>query len=287
MGGPGSGRRATSLAVYECRCLDIGELCDGGRVHTRPRGEIFWFGELDRKLRASVPYVIRRRPTDGELVLTLSRYFIPAQEIVLDVVAGRAICALCPFCGQGVRRLYRPPEQEGFRCRTCSSLVYRSAANPDHLEQLHVRNVAARAMGLIENLPQRVRHRPWRNYVEQPPAALAIKLAGELPLGRQELHLWCLRLRAVGLSYRQIARLTESSKSTVARLCLAGRAGIDPQGLIEERIERADPRAPLDDDLEVLAAYAGALDRQLQSLGLYGATAHRLETRTVFFLEDD
>jgi hypothetical protein len=230
-----------------------------------------------------VPYVIRRRPTDGELVLTLSRYFIPAQEIVLDVVAGRAICALCPFCGKAVRRLYLPPDQEGFRCRSCSSLVYRSAANPEVLERLYVRNVAARAMGLIENLPKRVRHRPWRNYVEQPPAALAI----ELPLGRQELHLWCLRLRAVGLSYRQIARLTESSKSTVARLCVAGRAGIDLQGLTKERMDRADPRTPLDDDPEALVASTGALTGQLQSLGLYGATAHRLETRTVFFLEDD
>jgi hypothetical protein len=239
------------------------------------------------KLRATVPYVIRLRPIDGELVLSFSRYFIPAQEIVLDVVAGRAICALCPHCGKAVRRLYLPPEQEGFRCRSCSSLVYRSAANPDVLERLHVRSVAARAMGLIENLPKRVRHRPWRNYVEQPPAALATELARELPLGRQELHLWCLRLRAVGLSYRQIARLTESSKSTVARLCVAGRASIDQQGLTKERMDRADPRAPRDDDLEALAAYAGALSGQLQSLGLCGATAHRLETRTVFFLEDD
>ena len=287
MGGPGSGRRATSLAVYECRCLDIGELCDGGRVHTRPRGEIFWFGEIDRKLRATVPYVIRLRPIDGELVLRFYRYFIPAQEVVLDVVAGRAICALCPHCGKAVRRLYLPPDQEGFRCRSCSRLVYRSAANPDVLERLHVRAVAAPVVRLIENLPKRVRHRPWRNYVEQPPAALAIKLARELPLGRQELHLWCLRLRAVGLSYRQIARLTESSKSTVARLCVAGRASIDQQGLTKERMDRADPRAPRDDDLEALAAYAGALSGQLQSLGLCGATAHRLETRTVFFLEDD
>jgi hypothetical protein len=52
-------------------------------------------------------------------------------------------------------------------------------------------------------------------------------------------------------------------------------------------MDRADPRAPRDDDLEALAAYAGALSGQLQSLGLCGATAHRLETRTVFFLEDD
>jgi hypothetical protein len=230
-----------------------------------------------------VPYVIKRRPTDGELVLALSRDFMPAQEIVLDVVAGRAICALCPFCGKGVRRLYLPPEQEGFRCRDCSGLVYRGAANPDHLERLYVRNVAAPAMGLIESLPKRVRRRPWRNYVERPPAALAIELAHELPLGRQELHLWCLRLRAVGLSYRQIARLTESSKSTVARLCLAGQAGIDLQALIEERVGRISRRGPRSDDLEALVADADALNRQLQSRGLYGATAHRRETRTVFF----
>jgi hypothetical protein len=234
-----------------------------------------------------VPYVIGRRATDGKLVLTLSRYFIPAQKIVLDVVAGRAICALCPYCDRPVRRLYLPPDQEGFRCRSCSNVVYRSAANPDVLERLYVRAVTAPVVRLIESLPKRVRHRPWRNYVEQAPAALASELARELPLGRQELHPWCLRLRAVGLSYRQIARLTESSKSTVARLCLAGRAGIDPQGLIKERMDCAGPRAPSDDDLEALAAHAGALDRQLQSLGLYGATAHRLETRTVFFLEDD
>ena len=263
------------------------ELCDGGRAHTRPRGEIIWHGGLDRKLRARVSYLIGHRATDGELVLTLSRYFMPAQEIVLDVVTGRAICALCPHCGKAVRRLYLPPGQKGFRCRSCSELVYRSAANPDVRERLYVRDVAAPVVRLIESLPKRVRHRPRRNYVERPPVALAIALAHELPLGRQELHLWCLRLRAVGLSYRQIARLTESSKSTVARLCLAGRAGIDLQGLTKERMDRADPRAPRDDDPEALAAYTGALIGQLRRLGLYGATADRLETRTVFFLEDD
>ena len=111
-----------------------------------------------------------------------------------------------------------------------------------------------------------MRHRPWRTYVEAPPPELAAELAGELPLGPEELRLWCLRLRQVGLSYRQIARLTESSKSTVSRLCLAGRAGIQLPRLIDEREERQQPC-------------------WLPDRALYGA--NDAETRTVTFLADD
>ena len=67
---------------------------------------------------------------------------------------------------------------------------------------------------------------------------LAARLDEELLLGQQELRLWCMRLRQEGLSLRRIADLLDCGKSSVARYCAAGRAGIDRQALILEREER-------------------------------------------------
>ncbi len=98
-----------------------------------------------------------------------------------------------------------------------------------------------------------------------------------------ELRLWCLRLRVAGLSYRQIAVLTESSKSSVARYCRAGRGGIDTRALVRERVERAaaGPRAPESDDAASSAAYLVALQRQALRLGLYNHPVAELEERIV------
>jgi len=266
MGGPGSGRRPSRTAVHEARCLDIGELCDAGRLQAHPRGEVSWWGEMDEERHGGLRYRISTRALDGEQILTLERSIGPDQVLVLDVVAGKASCALCPWCGKPARRLYVLTGQSQFRCWRCSGLVYRGHTKPAARWLSYQRQFANPVLDLVADLPQRVRHRPWRTYVEAPPPELAAELAGELPLGCQELRLWCLRLRQVGLSYRQIARLTESSKSTVARLCLEGRAGIQLSGLINERGEREQPCWPLE-------------------RALYGA--NDAETRTVTFLADD
>ena len=266
MGGPGSGRRPSRTAVHEARCLDIGELCDAGRLQAHPRGEVSWWGELDEERRGGLRYRISTRALDGECILTLSHYISPDQVLVLDVVAGKAICALCPLCGEPARKLYMPAGQSQFRCWRCWGLVHRSHTKPAARWLAYECEFANPVLDCVADLPRRVRHRPWRTYVVAPPPELAAELAGELPLGREELRLWCLRLRQVGLSYRQIARLTASSKSTVARLCLAGRAGIHLSRLINEREEREQP--------------GWALDR-----ALYGA--NDAETRTVTFLADD
>ena len=180
-------------------------------------------------------YHISTRAADGDCILTLEGYSSPDQVLVLDVIAGKATCALCPWCGKPARKLYVAPNQSQFRCWRCWDLVYRGRTKPAARWLAYERALANPVLDLVAELPWRVRHRPWRSYVEAPPSELAAELAGELPLGPEELRLWCLRLRQVGLSYRQIAGLTESSKSTVSRLCLAGRAGINLRRLIDER----------------------------------------------------
>jgi len=263
MGGPGSGRRPSRTAVHEARCLAIGELCDAGRLAAHPRGEVSWWDEMDDEWHRELRYHISTRAADGECILTLEGYSSPDQVLVLDVIAGRATCALCPWCGKPARKLYVAPGQSQFRCWRCWDLVYRGRTTPGTRWLAYERQVANPVLDLVADLPWRVRHRPWRSYVEAPPSELAAELAGELPLEPEELRLWCLRLRQVGLSYRQIARLTASSKSTVSRLCLAGRAGINLRRLIDERGRSC----------------------WLPDRALYGA--NDAETRTVTFLADD
>ncbi len=271
MGGRGSGRYVWRLAVDECRRLDIGELCDGGRITRQPTGQVVWYGD-DGGLRARLRYHLVRHQQNGKLYLLLSDYGPRPQAFEIDVCSGLATCALC-FCGKAVRHLYAPPKDprkpavEPFACRHCYGLIYRRRSNDD-LE--YVRSKAGPAMEAYMALPQRVRHRPWRHYVEEPPAELAAELACELPLAPQELRLWSLRLRAVGLSYRQIARLTASSKSTVARYCVAGPDGIEVRALTRERLERRPPLPPLTEDASKaeFQAYLKAVGAGVRTLGL-------------------
>ena len=185
---------------------------------------------------------------------------------MIDVCPGLASCAIC-YCGKAVRQLYAPPEVELFACRHCWKLIHRrKTEDPTAWERL----MAGPAIDDYAALPWRVRHRAPRNYVEKPPAVLAAELAGELPLAPQELRLWSLRLRACGLSYRQIARLTESSKSTVARLCLEGREGIDPFALTGERLERAPGLPSLSEDAGPAEwrDLSGAIAANVRALGV-------------------
>jgi hypothetical protein len=137
------------------------------------------------------------------------------------------------------------------------------------------------AFAELDALPKRTRRRPRRAYVARPPRELASHLEEELPLGDEELRLWCLRLRAAGLSYRQIAALTESSKSSVARICAAGREGIDARALVHERLERASagPALPESDDPGAVATYLKAFHRHALRRGLYRFAATDPEVR--------
>ena len=87
--------------------------------------------------------------------------------------------------------------------------------------------------GLLDDLPAGVRPRRRRA------AELLVSLEEERPLFDCELRLWCLRLRAEGLSLRTIARAAGVSKSSVARYLAAGPEGIDRVELHRERFARA------------------------------------------------
>ena len=144
-----------------------------------------------------------------------------ADQVALAGLPGRRTLAFCPGCGRRVRTLYVPLGQSLWRCRSCWGLVYRRSQAGESLT--YIAEVAAPTIRELTALPKRTRRRPGRAYVVHPPKELARALEQELPLGDQELRFWCLRLRAAGLSYRQIAALTESSKSSVARYCASGR----------------------------------------------------------------
>jgi hypothetical protein len=84
----------------------------------------------------------------------------------------------------------------------------------------------------------------------------ALALLEELDLdwapGPQQRRLACLQLGAAGFSVRQIAAQTGISKSSVARLLLAGVDAIDQRELLAERLRRY---------------YPGTADQQLAALG--------------------
>ncbi len=292
VGGLGSGRRRTGLGVDECRTLEVGELCDRGRWLTQPRGEVLWRSMQGGETRGRLTYVISRRGGDtGELRLTYRYAHQGANlsfehEVELDCSPGKRSYLSCPRCGARVRTLYAPLGAEFFACRSCYGLVYRRSGADDTLAYLA--EVAGPAMRELRALPKRTRRQPRRRYVVAPPAALARELEAQPPEGESELRLWCLRLRAAGLSYRQIAALVDSSKSSVARYCADGRSAIDVTALTREGLQRAwvGPVAPTGDDRGSLDIYLRAMHHHALRLGLYHHPLSETEERVVIVTGD-
>jgi hypothetical protein len=202
-------------------------------------------------------------------------------ELELDCAPGRRACVTCPACGRRVRTLYAPQGAEFFACRICYGLVYRRSQWREQLS--YVQEVAGPALRELEALPQRTRRRARRRYVAAPPPALARELEAQPPRGEAETRLRCLRLRAAGLSYRQIAAVPELSKSSVARICAAGPQAVSTQALLRERLEQASlgPAPPADDDFGGLDAYLRATHHHALRLGLYHHPLSESEERVV------
>jgi hypothetical protein len=293
MGGPGSGRHPWRLGVEECRALDIAELCDRGAWQAQPRGEVLWRARRGGEVHARLSYAIHSQQSAADDLLLSYHYSCDGRspslsaehELELECSPGRRCYASCPACGRRLRTLYAPSGAADFACRSCWGLVYRHSRAAETLEL--VREAAGPTMEKLEALPQRTRHRQRRHRLAAPPAALERELEAEPPLGEQELRLWCLRLRAAGLSYRQIAALLESSKSSVARFCAAGREGIDTLALVRERLQQAwvGPVLPQDGDRRGLEAYLRAMRRHDLHLGLYRHPLSETEERVVMSAE--
>jgi len=280
MGGPGSGRTRQRCVVGDCRCVSVGELLRHGRRAEPPGGEVVWRRLGSDEVRAGLTYQLTSEswPQLANVALIELHYQVAPQggttrqQIALERRA-RETLGLCPDCQRAVRRLYAPPGADRFACRACQGLIYRRPSRPQAQEQLlaelrqamgPLQEAVLVVDGLLEALPGDVR--PRRRSL----AELLASVAEERPLFDQELRLWCLRLRAEGLSLRTIARSTGSSKSSVARYLDAGPAGIDRAELHRERLARA-----ADEQLAGLGALsAGAQLRELaranKRLGLYG-----------------
>ena len=196
-----------------------------GAWKAHPRGEVSWWGELDDERRNWLRYHIATRAADRECILTLSPYSGPDQVLVLDAIAGRATCALCPWCGQPARKLYVPPSQSQFRCWRCWSLVYRGRTKPGTCWlSAYQRALANPVLDCVAELPQRVRHRPWRTYVEAPPPEPPPSLPASCPGGPRSCASGVCACARSGSGIVRSPGSPSSWKSTVSRLCLEGRA---------------------------------------------------------------
>jgi hypothetical protein len=244
MGGPGSGRRRTKTSVADCRVVEIGELCDAGRLVACPRGVIRWLDGQSGARRGRLSYTIAAlRWYGGERLPTLTLHYQErpwgpqsSADIMLLGGGGQRTYGECPACARRVRKLYAPPGKEHFFCWRCHGLLHRRVPPQ---EKRAARDDLRAAMGsLLQGLPQAA---PGG---EDPAAArlrtveLLAMLAEERPLDPQELRIYCLQLAQAGYSLRRIAALVGSSKSSVGRYLAAGLRGVDLPKLHTERLQR-------------------------------------------------
>jgi len=288
MGGLGSGRQPWRRSVDESRELEIGELADGDRLASQPRGEICWVDERSGEIRACLSYAISTgcwAATARTSILALRYRQTPSSPesrecMLLLCGAGGRWVAECPRCGRPVRQLYSPPAADYFLCRGCYGLVYRRQPKTEALAQVRA------AMGsLLDGLYELPATPEARTAAARRRAreALLRMLADELPLSAQELRIYCLRLRKLGLSLRQIAALVDCSKSSVARYLAAGLDGVDIEALVSEWLERfaAFPALAAGDDATALRAQLKMIRRHARLFGLYRATASEPEERVL------
>jgi hypothetical protein len=299
MGGPGSGRRPTKLAVDECRRLEIGELCDGRRWASRPRAEIRWLEKGSKDMRASLRYEIAWEEwPPGAPLLSMSVRYRPTptapescDRIILEGGDGSRLVAVCPGCEHRVRQLYAPPGDVSFCCRACQGLAYRRDARAEKQAWMRVTGSAMAALEadvratigpLIEGADDLAAVGAGRGTLAEHHdelEALLARLKVEPPLAPQERRIYCLRLARVGFSLRRIAALVGSSKSSVGRYLAVGLAGIDSEELTSERRERywALPPECEDDVFSELAM----IDRDIRRWGLDRRKADDLEQRVL------
>jgi hypothetical protein len=278
MGGPGSGRSPRKLSIEDARALAIGELCDGGAARALPRGEIVWRQKGSGKPLALLAYRIASEQQAGRAVHSLLLYLYwprvdawpQGDAVELIGGAGKRHLALCPApgCDQKVRTLFAPLREKLFFCRGCHNLVYRSSAKARGLRLL--REVLKPALAEIE---------------------VACSGAGPLPdeteladLGVQESRLACLRLKAAGLSCRQIAAQVGISKSSVQRYVTAGRSGVDLSELCNERLLHSflPAHEEIANDDRALARELASIDRDAKRFGLYRHSATENEVKVLF-----
>ena len=289
MGGPGSGRARQRWAVCDCRWVTVGELLRHGRRVLPPGGEVVWQRVGSDEVSGSLSYRLTSEtwPQLGTVALLELHYqALPKgrtshQQIVLEHRAHDTL-GRCPDCQGAVRRLYALPGGERFACRSCQGLVYRRPSQRQRQEQAldelreamgPLLEAALVVDGLLDDLPVDVR--PLRHDL----AELLAILEEERPLFDCELRLWCLRLRAEGLSLRAIARASGSSKSSVARYLAAGPEGIDRVELHHERFARVADAQLAGLGALSLRAQLRELARTNKRLALYGEDAEERHFR--------
>lgn len=172
MGGPGSGNRWRTGARRKCEDLldlRISDLSKGGLLSPGRRGNLEW--TVGGRPFRSIEIFTR----EDSLELTYRRLG-PAQEWqrVLEVIAldsadqhfgGERRWFICPSCNRRCAVLY---DGNGFRCRVCLDLSYRSQSEDPRFRCLSKARKLRQRLGGTASVPLRLADKPrgmhWRTY---------------------------------------------------------------------------------------------------------------------------
>ena len=277
MGGLGSGRHPTSLRVEDCRCLDIGELADGGRLYRIPHGRILWrryrYGPTVGRL--TYRFTKERRLSDGAWLPMLTYIYWSGPDgfesgecLRLEIEFGKRTLLTCPRCWRAVRRLYVAPGEMCFLCRYCLKLRYPPSTWEQTLEQ--ARQCEGRIYARLEaaDLARLSGQRMPAPPSESEALAALAELGLEDDPGPEVLRLACLWLGFAGLSCRAIATHVPLSKSTVHRLLTAGFACFDLSEFLDERARQRWAGFTPSEDPRILAWQLALERREARQLAL-------------------
>ncbi|MGE0432804.1 MAG: hypothetical protein AB7K09_16145 [Planctomycetota bacterium] len=175
MGGYGSSRWSSShrrkYTVEESLPLDVWRLGRDGLIGGPSRhGTLVWSiasGPRKGEQTATVGYQWHRHPdgNGGTLQLDYNANGMPVDDALVIVAsegnAGRQWFCLCPDCDRRVRKLFMPPGETHFHCRTCGGLTYRSSQESRHHQALYrllARNIGTTPEAVRRAMKPKRRH---------------------------------------------------------------------------------------------------------------------------------
>ena len=180
MGGAGSGcwtRLDSRTRVEDCLTLDI-RCFHADAFKSGTNGQLHWESTLTGERLASVEYAVRKSPDDG-LLLELKYATSDSQTVTLPIrlqntrpnFGGTRRWLCCPLvvggvaCNRRVGKLYLPPGEHRFGCRTCHGLTYRSCQESHLMERFCASAYGESVLRRMQNLSGRAcgkRPRPGR-----------------------------------------------------------------------------------------------------------------------------
>jgi Zn finger protein HypA/HybF involved in hydrogenase expression len=207
--------------VEECHSLDVYDLRRKGVLDPGKRARIN-FGQMATLHFVAADDHLEIVFLETPYVKTTERSYLELERTLTSFDAER-VQFLCPRCFKPKAKLYLPPGQDQFRCRTCHNLSYKSRqSHPSGLSERDVERILLQVQALKEEMERKrlqeaaaTRRREKRLLAPPAGSEESTEISAKRPRGRPKTKRSYERTRPF---------LTNAKSSPAESICLGCRA---------------------------------------------------------------